>query len=172
MLDVAVKYNEELKNKMCGIWFKDKYKYYNFDTYYEVYEPDTKSWNRHEFASLDSSGNVIGFIKYNIDRQTYSCSGLAAINFTENKATFGIDMGTVLIDIFDKFKFNKLSFSVVIGNPIEKSYDKVISRFGGRIVGVFKKDTKLIDGDFYDVKHYEIFREDYLKSKKEKKSEK
>ena len=30
MLEVAIKYADELKEKMYDIWFKDKYKYYNF----------------------------------------------------------------------------------------------------------------------------------------------
>lgn len=77
-----------------------------------------------------------------------------------------MDVGQVLRDIFEKFKFNKLTFSVVIGNPIEKSYDKMISKYDGRIVGIYEKETKLIDGEYYDVKLYEITRKSYLESKK------
>ena len=62
----------------------------------------------------------------------------------------------------------KLNFSVVVGNPIEKSYDKLIKRYGGRIVGTREKETTLVDGNLYDVKMYELFREDYLKSKRVK----
>lgn len=69
---------------------------------------------------------MIGYIKYNINRSDNSCSGLCIYNFTDNKATFGMDLGHALQDIFDKFKFRKLTFCVAIGNPIEKSYDKMI----------------------------------------------
>lgn len=79
--------------------------------------------------------------------------------------TFGRDLGQALTDIFEKFRFNKLKFSVVIGNPIEKSYDRMIQRYGGRIVGIFRQDTRLIDGNLYDVKDYEILRSEYLASK-------
>lgn len=42
----------------------------------------------------------------------------------------------------------------------------MISKYGGRIVGIYEKETKLIDGEYYDVKLYEITRESYLESKK------
>ena len=58
-----------------------------------------------------------------------------------------------------------MSFSVVIGNPIEKRYDKFIEEYGGRVIGVREQDVRLLDGKFYDVKLYEIFRHEYLNRK-------
>lgn len=168
LLDVAIRHEEEVKEKMNNIWFQDKYKYWNFSTYFEKYKIDDTTWNKHQFVSLDSSGKVIGYIGYNVYRETYDCNGLSIINFTDNIVTFGIDLGQVLTDIFEKFKFRKLNFKVVVGNPIEKSYDQMIEKYNGRIVGIKRKDAKLIDGEYYDVKLYEIFREDYLRSKVKK----
>lgn len=168
MLDIAIKHEEELKEKMLGIWFQDKYKYWNFSTYFEKHKIDDTTWSKHQFVSLDSDGKVIGYIGYNVYRETYDCDGLSIINFTDNISTFGIDLGRALTDIFEKFKFRKLNFKVVIGNPIEKSYDKMIEKYNGRIVGTMKKDVKLIDGEYYDTKLYEIFREDYLEYKVKK----
>lgn len=88
--------------------------------------------------------------------------GLNIINFTDNKATFGMDAGQALRDIFEKFHFRKLVFVVVIGNPIEKTYDRMIARYGGRIIGIQSQQVKLIDGQFYDVKMYEILLDDYF----------
>lgn len=165
MLDIAINHVEELKKKMSGIWFNDKYKFYNYDTYYRELNIDNETWNVHQFVSLDKEGNVIGYIDYSVNRQTYNCSNLGIINFSDNKITFGMDVGQVLKDIFDKFKFRKLTFSVIVGNPIEKSYDKMINKYGGRVVGIYSDETKLIDGKYYDVKLYEITRNNYLKTK-------
>lgn len=90
---------------------------------------------------------------------------LGVINFSDNKIIFGMDLGQTLMDIFEKFKFRKLRFSVIVGNPIEKSYDKMVSKYGGRIVGTYYKEQKLIDGEIYDQKLYEILREDYMEAK-------
>lgn len=166
MLDIAINHVDELKEKMTGTWFQEKYKFYNYDEYYRDLNIEDETWNAHQFVSLDKEGNVIGYIDYSVNRQTYNCSNFGIINFSDNKITFGMDVGQALRDIFEKFKFNKLTFSVVVGNPIEKSYDKMISRYGGRIVGIYEKETKLIDGEYYDVKLYEITMGNYLKLKK------
>ena len=109
---------------------------------------------------------MIGYIGYHIDRSAEVVDVLNIINFPENRVVFGMDAGQALKDIFEKFNFRKLVFMVVIGNPIEKSYDKMIQRYGGRVVGIQKQQTKLIDGKFYDVKLYEILAEDYFRRKK------
>ena len=167
MLEVAIKYADELKEKMYDIWFKDKYKYYNFCTYYQDIELDGETWNKHEFVSVSKKEGVIGFICSEVNRQANYCFGLGAVNFSEDKMTFGRDLGKALTDIFEKFNFNKLKFSVVVGNPIEKSYDKMIQKYGGRVVGIFREDARLIDGNLYDVKQYEILRSDYIRARKE-----
>lgn len=168
MLDIAIKHEYELSEKFQNTWFQDKYKFYNFDVYYEDIEIANSTWNKHEFVSLNKYGEIIGYIGYGVKRHTGYCDGLAAINFSDDKITFGIDLARAIRDIFEKFNFNKLKFSVVIGNPVEKSYDKVIKRFNGRIVGIDKDETRLIDGKLYDVKRYEILRKDYLKALKKK----
>ncbi len=165
MVDVAIKYADELKEKMHDIWFDEKYKYWNCSTYYSDVEISSETWDHHQFVSV-LDDEVIGYICYEVNRIANYCSGLGAMNFTDNKMTFGRDLGRVLMDIFEKFQFNKLKFSVVIGNPIEKTYDKMIHRYGGRIIGVFKEDTRLVDGKLYDIKVYEILRSEYLAAKR------
>ena len=164
MLKIAINYEEQLKKKMYETWFDDFYKYYEFSTYYTEPVIDRDTWAQHQFVSVDHVDNIVGYIAYSVNRQTDSAFGLSAINFTDDKVTFGMDLGRALIDIFEKFKFNKLSFEVVVGNPIEESYDKMVKRYKGRIVGVKKQDVKLIDGNIYDVKMYEILRDDYLRT--------
>lgn len=168
MLVPAINYSCQLTEKFNEIWFDDKYKYFNFASYYDSFKVDDSSWNKHQFVSIDNNGNIIGYIGYNVDRQTYSCNGLGIVNFTDNKIIFGKDLRQALVDIFEKYKFRKLNFSVLIGNPIEKTYDKLIEKYNGRIVGIYFEDIKLMDGEFYNKKSYEIFRDDYLRAKKER----
>lgn len=165
MLDIALNHVEELKKKFASTWFDKKYKFYNYDTYYSDFEVSNETWDNHQFVSVDKEGNILGYIGYSVNRQTYNCYALGIINFSDNRITFGMDVGKALSDIFEKFKFNKLKFSVIVGNPIEKSYDKMIQKYGGRIVGIYEKETRLIDGEYYDEKVYEILRKNYLKYK-------
>lgn len=165
MLDLAYKYEAELRKLMYDTWYDEKYMYY-YICYRSPYScPNDGDWNKRQFVSLNSKGEIIGFIHYDIDREYDYIECLGAINFTDNKVTFGRDLAQVLDDIFCKFNMRKLNFYVIVGNPIEKTYDKMITKYNGRIVGIKKQHAKLMDNQFHDLKLYEIFREDYIAAK-------
>jgi len=164
MLDVAGKYEQELQNLFANIMFNDKYKFYLGSSYMDKYKPYESTWNGHEFVSIHDR-KIIGYMGYTIDRDANFAYSLRVINFEDKNLLFSKDLKRFLQNIFEKFNFRKLKFGVVVGNPIEKAYDRICLKFGGRIVGTYKQDTKLFDGQYYDWKMYEIFREDYLKSK-------
>lgn len=179
MIDVALSHTEKLDELFRKTWFNDKYIFYNYLSWNERYAPSNTTYNRHEFVSLNVYNDVIGYISYYIDRQAYFCYGLSIINFSsvmdkssdlddfEIMQIFSQDVITCLRNIFDKFKFNKITFDVAIGNPAEKHYDRLIKRVGGRIVGVYKNDI-FINGEFYDKKLYELTRDEYMKFKNKK----
>jgi len=164
MIDIANKYESELKDLFYGTWYDEKYKFYG-DGYNNEYVKSESNWNQCEFVSKDSNGSIIGYITYQLNRVNESVTSIAIINFTNNKITFGLDLFHVLNDLFIKYNVRKISFTITVGNPIEKMYDKFILKYGGRIVGIKKEETMLYDGQFYDNKIYEIFKTDYLKNK-------
>jgi hypothetical protein len=169
MLKLAYDYKDQLNKKFHETAFVAKYKFYGFDSC-EEYEKDIKSnsWDSLQFVSFDN-GFIIGYMSAAIDRPTYSISSLRLINFTDGNSLFlekdniifSLDMKQFFVDLFSKFNFNKINWRVAIGNPAEQIYDKLIQKHGGRVVGVFKDDVKLWDGKLYDVKHYEIMREEF-----------
>ena len=161
LLEPAIKYKDQLEKLQYDIWFNEKYKYWVCDVYYETMTINENTWSKHQFVSVIDD-KVIGYIAYNVDRSDNSVDCLSVINFTDDKMAFGMDLGQALKDIFEKYKFRKLNFCVVVGNPIEKSYDKMIKKYGGRIIGTKKEDVKLIDGEYYDKKIYEILATEYF----------
>jgi hypothetical protein len=164
MLKPAIQYADVLPKMYQSIWFEDKYKYYNYNSYWHTFSVEDKTQDWHEFVSINSKGEIIGYIHYYVNRITLNCTSFGAINFT-NDPTFGKDLLQVIKDIFERFNFHKLTFGVVIGNPAEKSYDHLCAKYGGRILCIEKEETKLEDNNYYDVKRYEILREDYLRCK-------
>ena len=158
MIKPAQLYTEELKRKFVEIMYKDKYKYY-FNGWSSEFVPDKDNWSNHSFVVLDKE-EVIGYIAYSIDRRTDNVDSLQIVNFSDNKYLFGKAVYKIIKDIFNYFKFNKISFAVNVGNPAELIYNKFISKYGGRVVGVKTKDTRLIDGTWCDYKMYEIFNKE------------
>lgn len=165
MLDNARKYQEELKIKMMDTWYDEKYKYYHYGGWHSEINLSTHDWENIYFVSLNKDNEIIGYIAYSVDRNISGAYDFGAINFSNDKLTFGRDLVQVIDDIFCSFGLERIEFKVVCGNPIERSYDRMVERFGGRIVGVRKRVAKLMDNQIYDEKMYEILREDYLAHK-------
>lgn len=165
MLELAKKYEDQISEALCNTWYDDKYKYFHCSSFHESFKLPDNDWDGRNFVSVDKNDNLIGYFCYELYRPTNMTCGFGAINFTDNKATFGKDLLTVIDDIFCKFNHQKLEFAVIVGNPIEKSYDKIVSKYGGSIVGVRHRHITLYDNQYYDDKLYEILREDYLKAK-------
>lgn len=163
MLEPAIKYKEQLEAIQYNIWFNKKYMYWNSSVYYEPIKIDENTWDRHQFVSTHN-GEVIGYIAYSIARSDNSVYSVSVLNFSDNKIVFGRDLMKALHDIFEVYHFRKISFHVIVGNPIERSYDRMIKKFNGRIVGVMAQEVKLLDGKYYDKKLYEILACDYFSS--------
>ena len=110
MIKPAILYKEELPKLYQSVWFNDKYKYYNYNSYWSTYQIEDKTWDWHEFVSVDENDTIIGYIHYRVDRVTMNCMNFGAINFFDSNVIFGRDLLQVITDIFEKFNFHKFSF--------------------------------------------------------------
>lgn len=165
MLDLTIKHAEEYKKQYLNTWMKPKYMYYHYRSYYSTPTVNDSTWEMHDFVSIHD-GKIIGNIHYQVDRVSRNVSGLGIICFEDKPSiVFGRDVIQVVSDIFEKFHFRKLSCGVVTANPIMPTYDRLITRHGGRICGIEKEEVLLVDGQYYDVKKYEILAKDWFDSK-------
>jgi len=162
MIDIAQRHEDELKSQYLRIWGNDYFKFYNLSSYNFTIEKLPKDdYNSVHLVTLDFwSGEVIGYVNYDIDRISKIVTNISAINFTRYKM-FGFDLIRIFKSIFEKSDVQKIKFQVIVGNSSESKYDRLINRFGGSIVGTFKNDVLLSDGKYYDVKHYEITKDNY-----------
>lgn len=158
-MDLALNHEEKLQKAMRKIWFNDKYKFYSMGGYWEDIQLAKDTYRQHQFVSINQNGDVLGYISYTIDRGTNSVYDFGIVGFADNKIIFGNDIKTVIKNIFKQF--NKINFYVVVGNPVEKMYDRFIEKYGGRICGYFCDNAKLTDGKLYDTKCYEILANEW-----------
>ncbi|MGL6198247.1 MAG: GNAT family N-acetyltransferase [Lachnospiraceae bacterium] len=174
MLDLAISHEEELINRFRQTWMDDKYKFYYAANYRWDVELEKKTWNSHDFVSIKSimqqdgitytDTEVLGYIGYQIERADEYTHDLAIISFAktdEENIVFAADLRAAIRDIFEKYNFRRLEWAVIIGNPVERVFDRMCRRYGGRIVGTYKNRVRLIDGKYYDEKLYEIEKDDY-----------
>ena len=170
MLDLAINHEDALKKKIASTMYNEKYKFFNFNSYYDKFELKTSNigWSSLQCVSV-VDGEVIGYMYVSINQECNYFDSIGIINFSDNKIVFGRDLYEFFDRIFSREDMFKLCFKVAVGNPIEPTYDKFINKYGGRIVGTYKNHIKLFDGKLYDMKMYEITREQYLKNKERRK---
>jgi len=173
MIDVAQKYSEELEKLFYNTWYDMRYKFYHNHVYCNKLKLDDDNWKYNDFVSMYGD-IIIGHISYSIDRTTDSVTNLGLINFRLDdkalSAIFAKDIIRIFRDIFEKFNLEKIQFRAIMGdNPSLVKYRKLVKKFGGRVVGYFREDTRLMDNKLYDTELYEIFKKDFVNSIEDRK---
>jgi hypothetical protein len=159
MLVAAQNYRNELKSCLVNCWYKDKYIHYFSGEYNEFTVPDNALWRR-DFVHLSKEGKVDGYFSYDYNDMDKCIRNIGLISFVDNG---GLLVKNVLEHIKTLFMkgAQRLEFSAFIDNPATKIYDRLIKRYGGKVVGELHR-TYYYDGIYHDRKIYEILREDYF----------
>lgn len=176
MLKIALPYIDQLRELFLETWYREEYKYYNIDVYYDLYKPtiteEEGDYRSREFVSVYNN-RIIGYIEYSINRISNIVTNVCIIRFSHCQKNqlaemmqFSRDVMQVVDDIFMKFNHEKINFYCIKDNPARKMYEKFISKNGGTYVGTQRKNQKLMDNKYYDDCLYEILKEDYMKERR------
>lgn len=159
-------YEEEIRQKFWEIWYDEKYQYYFGSNMRNDFSLDNNydDCQSHNFAVINDNNELLGYIDYSVDNEMRIAKWFGAINFSDDKFTFGLALRQVITDCFLKFGMEVVEWNVVCGNPVERSYDKMCKKLGGTIVGVKHRRSKDLAGNVHDEKTYEILRENFLKT--------
>lgn len=162
MLKLAYPYQDALNKAWQACVFQEKYQFYNVGNWWEYkIELDHGSWDNIQMISVGASGEVLGYFGVHIDRLSNKVSNIGAINFGEVNFIFSKDFYQFMTELFTKHRFRKVEWVVIVGNPAEHLYDKLIAKYGGRVVGIRRGSVITADGVVRDEKEYELFLEDY-----------
>ncbi len=161
MLDLAINkdYETQLKKAYAEAVVTERCKYYI--TYgwvdYEV-SISRNEWDNYQRVSV-KNGKVIGYLSGDTQRAKNVVTSLSIISFAETpeeKMEYAKDIRTYFKCLLKKF--DKIKFTVAIGNKVEKNYDKFVDSLNGRIIGISIDDAMLADGTKLDMKYYEILK--------------
>lgn len=106
---------------------------------------------------------LLGYLSYSIDRDSNRAYAVGIMSFEDKNPVFGRDVLRMFENMFNNRGMRKANFAALCGNPIEKTYDRLVKKLSGRIVGIEKEHCRISDGSYCDIKTYEIMKEDYEK---------
>lgn len=163
MLDLAIRWPEELQARYQQTLFDPKYKFYHRFSTISYHLDISANSDTVQMVSLEA-GEVVGFMAADLNRETNTAFNLNIIKFEPDSREFSADIFGFFIMLFTQLGVERVVWDVIIGNPAEKFYDYIAANYGGRIVGTFHNEARLTDGKLYDVKYYEMYREEALQA--------
>lgn len=185
MLENALLYKEEILAKTLKIMYDPKYKFLSGTT--GVFIPNLNvesNTDQHIFASVlhdDDEDEIngtelIGYIMYYIDWPTKSACRFGMVSFSNPESqnygkmvyTFSKDMETCFKNVFTVYGLNRLEFGCIDGNPVKRTYDRLVKKYNGSIAGHCHQCCQTSDGVIRDSYTYEFMREDFLNACKDK----
>lgn len=107
--------------------------------------------------SPDSLPILNGMLWAELDRSSRTIDQLGAVSFIPGSMVFARDMHAFFCKKLLLGGWERIGWSVTIGNPIEPMYDRLVESLGGRIVGTqrrFSRDRQT--GQMLDRKLYEV----------------
>lgn len=171
MIKPAILYKESLNSCFAKSSLNPADMFYTEQYWQLECHLSNSTWETLQMVSVDQSDNIVGFFNLSIDQGCHFVSSLGALRFLKNKEydiMFAKDFLEVFLKCFNHFKYNKICFSICMGSPHEKMYNKFIEKYGGKVVGVREKHYRTVDGTIHDMKIYEISRDKFLEKMDQK----
>lgn len=168
MLKPAILYKSELSKIHIELAYNKRYKWWICSSFSDlILKLPDNDWHHFYFVSIDPENRIVGYFHAGIDRENKSISSISMFNLREDgNILFARDLRDFMEFLLITRKFFRVEFNVVVGNPAEKIYDRFIEKYGGRVVGVFRKNVMLQNNRRYGRKFYEIFQKDFMNNYK------
>lgn len=163
MIEFAYKYENEINKEYLTFLKNDPdAKYINYTSYFKFeLKIDGDQWNNIQFVSVYKK-KIIAYFNFSVDRVVNNVDGIQVMRFNKNKKYNDIflkDYQKTFDMLFNKYKFDNLFFSCVVGGSGERINDLMLKLNNKiRIVGIKKNYTKLNDGLIYDIKMYQVIK--------------
>jgi hypothetical protein len=84
-----------------------------------------------QYAIVNSSGKLIGYLDYHIDWYSSCASQFGLISFNKGNPLIGRDLYSEINKLIFEYKLHRIEWRMIGGNPAERSYDKLCSKYKG-----------------------------------------
>lgn len=129
----------------------------NIDNYMPMIaeEPDKSTF---QFAIVDNKDKLVGYISYEIDWYSSQARNFGLMSFDRGNPLIGKALFEVMNNIINNLRIHRISWYMVGGNPVERSYDRFCKKYNGRKI-ILRDVFKDRMGNYHDSVTYEIINE-------------
>lgn len=157
MLKPAVLYKSEIEQRSKAMFYTMDYFYYIGDISCGPIEiPDSPDSGLYQFASIDENGDLIGFIGFRVDLYAHSVYNFGLLSFDKGNLILARDLDTILHELLRNPTVHRLEWRVVVGNPVEKTYERFCKKHNGNVATLHKICRDMM-GEYHDLKIFEVF---------------
>ena len=152
-----------------AILYKDKIieqfqmKFYSIDMLYETGSnsqwcpsiPDEPDEGCFDYAIIDSSKNLIGYLSYQIDYYSSNAYNFGLMSFDRGNPIIGKDLFEKMEELVSTM--HRVEWRMIGGNPVERHYDRFCAKYGGAKY-ILHDSVRDKNGKYHDNVVYEIIR--------------
>lgn len=154
------------ENKDTG--YLDHLKIFNNRNVFEEINPDKRK-NRMQLVEVIDD-EIIAYFEAFIDLKNLKVTELLTINISKKRELSQRSFYNVIKKIFD-MNFVKIRVSTIEGSRSQMTMETAVRLIAFRYVGLFINEIKDEHGNFYNVKVYELLKEDFENCKFKKRME-
>lgn len=164
MLVPALYYKDELLKKFAKEIYSDRYFYYmGYRHGHQLPNIDDSDYG-YRWAIVDDD-KVIGYFAYRIDVDVNSAASFGLYSFRDVDKNISRTAARLIEDVYQKMfelfdQYHRVSWSVVSGNPIEATYDRILQEAADRGYQTYRNTShdccKDNQGNYHNSIEYEV----------------
>jgi hypothetical protein len=156
-------FDEKLLELLMDVSEDPRYEFYFMSSWLDREIPKSDGWN-YDTLGVMSGANLLGFIRWHINRQTMSADNVSLIVYPEYMSIgYGLKAAAMFVKWLSNHGYLRVEFSAHISNPANKFYRKLIS-CGARHVGTTYNSARNLKGQLVDEHLYELRFDDFVPS--------
>lgn len=160
MLEPAYLHRAVLPDLYARALFDPRAAYFTLGGYADYkLEVAENEWSTIQRVSV-GGGVVGGYLAAQVDREVRQVRDLSALAFRGAGQRIGLlfsrDLVRFVAGLVLDYGFERVAWSVVVGNPAEQLYDRVLPKLGGRVSAQFRRCIRRPNGSLTDQKCYEV----------------
>lgn len=154
----AITYKDQIEKYIRSIYYSDQsYLMSGFNHSFNEIISDDKDGTLFQWAILNNSGQLMGFVSYQVDWYDSILKKLKLLSFVEGNDCIHYAMSAI-VEKINSYNLHKMTFYSIDADPMLQKYINFVTNNNGDIY-IFRDDFKDIYGKYHNLYRFDIVLE-------------